>query len=331
MIRVMEKRDITDCVMIWNRCIDLGEFVYERMDEDRFTRIFMENPHYTEEYCLVDAGENGKVNGFICGLVKREYLRKEDFYNTPGYITMLIVRNEARRCGVGAGLLAELENRFGVIGKKSCMMTYRNPVNLTWIIPGTDGHDHNNAPGVDMDTGGFSFFEKHGYQVNSVELGLYRDLSTFAYSNSYYEKIKRQSQEGIVVELYDEKRHYGFEELFDNLHGEVWRKTIQENMEKEHPLPVIVAACKDGRIVGFAGPIDRQESGRGWFNGIATHSEFERKGIAYVMFYRLLGEFKKIGAEYSSIFTDSGNPAYSLYQKAGFETARRWAVMEKPL
>jgi hypothetical protein len=42
-------------------------------------------------------------------------------------------------------------------------------------------------------------------------------------------------------------------------------------------------------------------------------------------------EFKKIGAEFSTLFTNDDNPAYFLYKNTGFETAKKWAVMNKEL
>ena len=329
-VRIFLDSDIPAAVKLWTDCYTSGDFCYKPLAEDEFKTVFMKNPHYSEEYMLAAVDEQNKMAGFISGVIKREYLREENFYNTPGYITMVVTRPEYRRQGVGTLLVRELEARFAAIGKQDIRITYRNPVMLTWIVPGFPKHDHNNAPGVDMDGNAYQMFQKIGYQTQTVEFGMYRNLKKFSYSDKYYEKIKDLSAAGIHVELYHPDKHHGFEELFDNLNGEVWRKSIADNLALTTPLPIIVASDQ-GRIVGFAGPITKQPSGRGWFNGIAVHSEYGRRGIAFVMFCRLMKEFQNIGAEFSTLFTDEGNPACALYKSIGFEIVKKWAVMNKEL
>ena len=106
------------------------------------------------------------------------------------------------------------------------------------------------------------------------------------------------------------------------------RQTIDDNGRLASPLPVLVAV-HDDLIIGFAGPIACEENGRGWFNGVAVHPDWQRRGIARVLFSRLLGVFHDIGAGYSTIFTDEGNPALHLYESIGFRTGGRFAVMER--
>ncbi len=330
MVSVFSPADIPEAVRLWNRCCEQGEIPYKPMTEAEFNRTFLQNQHYAEEYMLAAKDIDGKLLGFVSGIVKRQYLRGEHFDNTPGYLTMLMTLPEVRNKGIGSELLRNLENRFRTAGKRRIAITYRNPVNLTWLIPGTDGHDHNNAPGVDMDSAAFRLFTGRGYIVSSVEYGMYLPLRDFALGDDYRAKEAKLQGFGITVEFYDADKHHGFDEMFDKLGGEVWRATIAQNQAKTRPLPVLVA-LDHGKIVGFAGPIDRQESGRGWFNGIATHPDYGRKGIAFVLFHRLMSEFKNIGAQFSTLFTDDQNPAARLYESVGFRTVKKWAVMTKEL
>jgi len=329
-IRIFLHSDISAAVKLWNESNANGDFCYKPLSEQKFEAIFFENLHYSQEYMLAAIDAQEKLIGFISGVIKREYLREEDFTNTPGYITMVIVQPGSRNQGVGASLVHALEARFQAIGKQDVRITYRNPVMLSWIVPNSPGHDHNNAAGVDMESVAYLMFQKLEYKTQAVELGMYRKLKKFSPIEKYNIKIENLSKIGIQVELYDAKKHVGFDVLFDNLHGEVWRKSISDNLALAQSLPIIVAS-DHGKIVGFAGPIDQQESGRGWFNGIATHSQYEGKGIAFVMFTRLMEEFQKIGAEFSTLFTDDANPAYYLYKSTGFEIVKKWAVMNKEL
>lgn len=330
LIRTFRRSDIPQAVALWNQRCNPRDFCYKPLAGPEFDAIFLQSPHYSEEYMLALSDDDGTLRGFISGLVKREYLQGENYENTPGYLTMVLIRPELCGRGEGRRMVAELEKRFAAVGKHDIRITYRNPVALTWQIPGTPGHDHNNAPGVDMDSAAYHIFQKLGYRTQQIELGMYRELSGYVSDERCSRKESRLAGEGISIEMFDSSRHFGFEELFDNLHGEVWRKNIRDNLARKEPLPVIVAV-DGGRIIGFAGPIARQDSGRGWFNGIAVHSDYQRRGIALVMFDRLMREFRLAGARFSTLFTDDKNPAYALYRSVGFRTVKTWAVMNKEL
>ena len=71
---------------------------------------------------------------------------------------------------------------------------------------------------------------------------MYLPLHHFTVGEKALQKQKRLMKDGIVVELYDREKHEGFEELFDALHGEVWRETIRDNERRKKPLPVLIAA-----------------------------------------------------------------------------------------
>ena len=84
---------------------------------------------------------------------------------------------------------------------------------------------------------------------------------------------------------------------------------------------------KDGHIIGFTGPVDRQQSGRGWFTGICVDPAYGGRGIGTVLFNLLMREFVDAGAAFSSLFTGTDNHAQKIYRRAGFEPRARWAVM----
>ena len=138
------------------------------------------------------------------------------------------------------------------------------------------------------------------------------------------------AQQGIVAGLYDVSLKAEFDGMCDRVGSEYWRQVLKEETAKENPRPIL-AAVTDGHIVGFTGPVDRQENGRGWFTGICTDPLYERRGIAGVLFNDLMGEFIKVGAAYSTLFTGTENHAQRLYLKTGFRPARYFAIMKKTL
>lgn len=318
-----QSKYISQMIKIWNDACECGELLYKPFIEESFKQKYLDNPFDKYIFLMID---NDKVIGYIIGVINTNYLPKQTFENTPAYISMLIIDPKYRNKGYGKELLLKLENTYKELGKKSIKIAYTNPISLQWYIPNTN-HDHNNAPGIDIDGLGYSFFEHQNYSTLSIELSLYLDLKEFQISDKVKEKINELNKQDIYVGFYNETM-YGYDELFDHLNSELWRKDIKDNYTLENPLAVIVAT-HNNKIIGFTGPIDKEKSGRGWFKGIGVDPSYEKKGIAFVMFNLLMSEFKNIGADFSSIFTSSDNHAYKIYSRIGFKVVRQWAIMEK--
>ncbi len=323
-----EDRHLPQVVALWNTHL-CGQTQYKPLTEKEFEDKFLKNPSFSYDGTFV-AVEEGRVIGFANGIVKKEFLPGENHGNTPGYLTMVVVETGLRGKGYGSALLRELEDFFRKSGKKKSQSIFFNPIKLEWYIPGTDRHDHNNSPGVDADTPAVAFMEKNGYAVRSREVSFHLDLSGFRMSEKTAAKREELTQRGIFTGYYDPGKHTGFDELFDDLGSGDWRKGIMDNLAQEKPDPVIVAA-DHGKICGFTGPIRAQESGRGFFVGIGTHSQYRGGGIMSVLFELLLEGFKTAGAQFSTLFTGVENPARKIYERTGFTAVRNWAVMGKEL
>ena len=327
LVRRLTSNRIDNALYIYNE--DEINNIYSFLDKAEFISKFL-NRNEVESVIYEAIDENEKTIGIIVCDYKKEYLRDETFDNTPGYISFLKTDINHRRKGVGSFLVDTALDFFRSIGKKTVAITYRNPINLEWHVPFDQTIKHNNAPGVVVDSAAFHLFKKKGFAETRVEDGLFLPLDGFILSEKYYEKRNNLEKNNIQIEFYNHEEHFGFDDLFDALHGEVWRKTIHDNEALDKPLPVLVASdCN--KIVGFAGPISKEKNGRGWFNGIATHPDYERRGIAFVLFSRLMQEFKEIGARFSTIFTDEENPALILYKKVGFTVGERFSIMERSL
>jgi Acetyltransferase (GNAT) family. len=93
----------------------------------------------------------------------------------------------------------------------------------------------------------------------------------------------------------------------------------------------VLVAAREGRVVGFAGPMIRQKNGRGYFTGIGVVKEHEGHGLGTILFYKLCKEEKAVGAGYMSLYTGADNPAGKIYRQAGFVTVQEFAVMRKML
>ena len=210
-------------------------------------------------------------------------------------------------------------------------MIFFNPVALTWIVPGTPGHDHPNAPGVDVASDAYIFFKNQGYTDRVFQNSYYLPLDRFSIKPEVQAKMDALPQHDLSICFYDPAKHFGMEELLEDLGSDDWREQILGNLARpDGGDPVIIAEHK-GKVVGFTGPIRVQESGRGYFSGIGVHSQYRQYGLGKSLFSTLCQSLKDIGAGYMTLFTGETNPARRIYQSAGFKIVRTWSDMEKEI
>ena len=323
-IRALRRSDLPAIVSLWNGCVQRGEVLYRPLEAAYFEEKFMRQPGAA----VLTAHADGALCGFVAGCRLTQFLPGQTEENTPAYLSVIMVAPERRRQGVGSALLAAFEAHFAAMGKTAFAVSSLCPIQLDWVIPGTPGHEHNNMPGVDEDCPGFPFLKARGYTVSVREVAMYLDLAAYEKKPEVEERRAALAREGIMAGLYDVTQRAEFDGMCDRVGSEYWRQVLREETAKENPRPIL-AAVTGGHMVGFTGPVDRQENGRGWFTGICTDPLYEKRGIAGVLFNDLMGAFIRIGAAYSTLFTGTENHAQRLYLKTGFRPARYFAIMKK--
>ena len=350
-VRLMKPEDTPQIVQLWNEAVDAGEVVLSPMTETAFREQFLLHPDYDGRYSFVWEDAGGGVTGFIHGVAPKSFLPGETAENTPGYLTCIFVRKDQRGRGIGAALEDALQQAFRAAGKRRMVCDgNNNPIHLSWIVPGTPGHDHNKAPGMDVDCPGYPFLLSRGYAEKDREIAMYLNLRDYLPWAGLEEKQKELLAQGIYTGRYDPTWHCEYDRLCDRVGSEYWRFVLQSEMgcydsgrpnadprmqadpgiPPAGPRPLLVAV-HEKHIVAFTGPVDLQKSGRGWFCGICTDPMYERRGIASVLFHLLMREFIAEGAAFSTLFTGNTNHAQRIYLRAGFRIVRRFALMEKPL
>jgi ribosomal protein S18 acetylase RimI-like enzyme len=342
--RLMESKDVSQVIALFNRSCESGEVVYSPLSESTFENEFMK-PNMR----VFVAAEGLKIAGFVHGTQKDVFLPGQTHENTPGYLTLIFVDKAYRRRGIGKKLADMLADSFLASGKKSLECSESNPLHLNWRIPGTIGHDHNKAPGVDENCGGYGFLKNIGYEARHHEIAMYMDLKDYVWHKSMTEARERLSSEGIFTGRYDAKLGYEFDGMCDRVGSEYWRHVLQmetaalkkgmpcedpdlwpDGIEPSGPRPIL-AATYENHIVGFTGPVDKQKSGRGWFTGICVDPDFGRRSIGEVLFNQLMQEFVNEGAAFTTLFTGLENHAQRIYARAGLRVVCNFAVMVKPL
>lgn len=105
---------------------------------------------------------------------------------------------------------------------------------------------------------------------------MYLALAGFAIPDDIRARKRKALAGGYRVEMYDPGRHEGLAEMLDGFDNPLWRRQIPEYAASGAPL--VVAAC-EGKAAGFAVPVLREESGRGFFAGIGVHPRHEGHGL----------------------------------------------------
>lgn len=329
-------------VALWNRtAVKDG---YKEMTPDSFNRLILQNPYFdpactflliaTDADAGTDTASGGildtpspiptTIKGFACGVTGADLPLGAE----AGYLTTILLDEDIADDRHYSVLLDAVEQRFRDLGKTQAEALFFNPMRLPWLIPDTPGHEHNNAPGIPVDSLLHHFLLGHGYIQRSLQNGMYLDLSPFCIPVDILEKEERAEAQGYRVEWFDGTRHTELTGMLSALANPAWEKELTRCAEEE--IPFLVAA-HNGRAAGFAGPVIREPSGRGYFAGIGVHPGDEGKGLGSILFFRLCDAFRGIGTEYMSLFTGETNPALRIYQKAGFRTAMQFGVLRKVL
>lgn len=308
----------------------LEEIPYQKISIDDCRALFglADEKNRVLTFC---AKEGREIAGFVSGCIQKE--------TAACFLTFILTAKEKRRRGIGTRLLDAL---MEAMKKEAALLpsapqppklqiSFFNPHTLTWIVPGTPGHDHPNAPGVDTASAAYLFFKNRNFLPGVYQNSFYLPLTLYKQPSAIVQKKAALSEQKIEICPYVPDRHTGLWELTENLGNPVWKKELLENdalKEKGYPL---AAAIHENKIIGFAGPLRVQESGRGYFAGIGVHSDYRGFGLGNVLFHTLCASLKEMGAAYMTLFTGETNPAGQIYLKAGFRIVKSWADMEIPL
>ncbi len=327
----VSKADAAMLSAFWNRFAE-NEIVHKQLSEAEFANLFIEENETTKKFNFA-AFDGDKLVGYTCGC----YVLGK----TVGYVTMVLVDPDYRRQKIGTRLLVLLEDALqqAAEGKiENYDVTFFNPCNMEWVVPGTARHDHPNAPGVDMTSDGYIWIKNCGYRSITIENSFYQPIQKFAFSDAILAKMQEQKAQNIGVEYYDPEKHYDIEGLMADLNSEDWNNHIFGNLKKETPDPILIAySAKEedldekgrAKVVGFTGPLRVQASGRGFFAGIGVHSGYRKYGLGKVLFSGLCNSLKEMGADYMTLFTGEENPARNIYESAGFKIVHSWSVMRR--
>ena len=299
------------------------EMFYQEKTFDEFKNTLFNSRAFEADGTFV-ALDGDKVVGFISTNAR------DDNPKTSGYINTFIVNKAYRRQGIGSKLLELGEAYLKEKGKTSVRFVFLSGINWAWYIPYTDKHMHPGMPAVRMNSDFYIFLYHHGYAVNSIHEGFHLPLSEYELPQAVVDKMEKNKERGLFVEIYDPNKHYGVEEFCQKIEGDNpgFAYSIRYNLNRPEPKPWL-CANENGRMVGWTGAMWNEESGRGHFDGIIVDEDIRGAGLGKALFCYLCYQSKLNGAQYMTFFTGLDNPARYIYLGAGFKIAQSFADMKK--
>lgn len=265
----------------------------------------------------------------VIGLVSGTYLPE---FKT-GYLSYLLVDEQKRGHGIGGELMSALEYAFAQISEcEKIDVVFRNPVHLPWFVAEDGGDHHPCVPGVDMSSSLYPFLQSRGYADFAQQNVYHQRLSDYVAPADIAVKQESLRSEGIELTMYDESRHYGLSELFDNINNLGWKAEVMANTHQPIVVAVDVNAVRDGKslVVAYTGPLTHH-NGRGVFCGIGTRTDYRGRGIGKLVFCEMCRRHAAHGATFMTLYTGENNPARYIYEAAGFSIIRSFANMRKKI
>ncbi|MBO4888291.1 MAG: GNAT family N-acetyltransferase [Firmicutes bacterium] len=323
-MKLLESRNADRALALYNQSIRHGEQNLKILTKQEFSDLFLTPSKDNLTFASYTDDENGFIIGTYDGGIDRFFL------------TMLVVDPAFRRKGYGSHLVGHLQYQMDELSGKLCHklppmeISYFDPVNIRWILPGTNGHTHQNSQGVKLGSPAHLFFKNLGFRDFSTQNTYHLLLSDYIWSKKRLEIYEeRAAKAGFSVELYDPEKHTGMQDVVDDLNNDLWNWQIPQEMNRpEGPRPIVIVN-DHGRIGGFAGPIVVENDGRCWLLGVAVHSRCRGSGCATLLFNRMCQEFKEAGSVYLTLFTGEDNPARKIYESAGMKILYSWATMRR--
>jgi mycothiol synthase len=281
----------------------------------RFTRQVLLDPNFRSEGALV-ARIDAEVVGFCLAIARQVPLENAPLDADRGYITMMAVRPDHQRQGLGAALLQRAEAFLQAQGRAMVMVS---PYAPGYFIPGVDVEAYANA---------LQFFNKHDYQELCRPLAMEAPLWDWSPPDWVAEHSKRLTQESVRVVPYSPEWTLPLLEFVSREFPGDWVRVVRETIGRilagERPERLILAHA-EGRVIGFA----HHENER--FGPIGVAAAERGRGLGHRLMFRTLAAMREAGFRTAWFLWSDDATARRLYHAAGFTERRRFAVLRKEL
>ena len=280
-----------------------------------FVRKVLLDPNFDPDGAIV-AADGDRVIGVALALVRRFPLEDAPPDTGIGYITLLGVRRDRRRSGIGTALLTEAE-RF--LKSRGCTVAAISPYAPGYFTPGVDEQ---------ACADGLAFLQKRAYRVVSRPIAMECDLASVSVPDWLVEREQALAEQGVRVEPYSPERIPALLAfLREHFRGDWQRfaRTAMDRIEQGEPPTRVWIAVEGDTVIGFS----HHEVER--FGPIGVHPDRRGHGIGHLLMYRTLESMRLQGLHCAWFLWSDERTADRLYRGAGFRVTRRFAVLRKEM
>jgi GNAT superfamily N-acetyltransferase len=310
-IRPFESRDLSGVSDVLT--VLRSAMIADSITEARFTRQVLLDPNFRAEGAPVAVADDGEIIGFCLSIARQVPLENAPSDAERGYITLLAVRPDVQRQGIGERLLAYAEAYLKSQNRSVVMVS---PYAPGYFIPGVD---------VAAYAGALQFFVKHGYAQVYRPLAMETALWSLKCPEWVRERVKAPNVKVVPFEFQLTLP------LLEFVQREVpgdWVRVVRETagriMTGDSPDRLLIA-MDDGAIVGFS----HFENER--FGPVGVAASQRGRGVGQLLMFATLGAQREAGFRVAWFLWSDDKTAQRLYNVAGFKEVRRFALMKKEL
>jgi len=281
----------------------------------RFTRQVLLDANFRPEGALV-AEDGGEAIGFCLAIARQVPLENAPPDRDRGYLTLIAVRPEAQRQGVGTRLLAAAEAYLRAEGRRLVLVS---PYAPGYFLPGVD---------VAAYEGALCFFLRHGYAELYRPIAMETSLWERAVPRWVTERARGLDAAGVRCEAYRPELSLPLLEFVRREFPGDWVRVVRETMarilEGEPPERLLVA--REGEEVRGFVHWERER-----FGPIGVAASERGRGLGQTLMFAALDAMRRHGFRAAWFLWSDDTTARRLYDAAGFCERRRFAVLRKEL
>jgi mycothiol synthase len=278
------------------------------------TRVLLD-PNFQPEGLLVAAVEERLV-GFILSLMRQTPLFLQGLEPMRGWITAFGVDPDWQRQGIGRQLFATAMARFVAAGRQQIEIA---PYTPNYFIPGVD---------IDAYASALSFLKCQGWQTASTPISMRAELTGFQLPPEIGVLEQTLAAQGVTIRPVLAADLPALMPFIAVTFGWDWYRFAQEYLLMLFGPGAddicFLVATQGEHIVGYC------QQRRERFGPFGVDPTLRSQGIGRALLFRCLAEMLAKGF-HCAWFLWTGRDAARLYERAGFHTVRRFAVMRYQL
>lgn len=309
-IRAYRGADEAVLIPLWN-----ASLTHDPINAALFRTRVLLDPNFQPEGLLV-AEVEGQLAGFVLGLMRQVPLSLQGLEPKRGWITAFGVHPDRRRQGIGQALFAAAMARFAAAGRQQIEIA---PYTPNYFIPGVDSHAY--APAL-------HFLERQSWHTVSTPISMRAELTGFQLPAEVITLEQELAAQNIDIRPVTAADLPALMPFIASKFGWDWHRFAQEYLLTLFGPGAddicFLVAVQGERIVGYC------QQRRERFGPFGVDPALRSQGIGRVLLFRCLAEMLAKGF-HCAWFLWTGRDAARLYERAGFRTVRRFAVMRYQL